>query len=918
MENLYFDLHRHDEFSLFDGFGKAGELAEYAKELGYKALGISNHGNTHGLVRHHDACIENGIKPILGCEGYFLPVYKERERGYHLCLFAKNTIGLQNLNTLQFEGEKIKFYNPIWTFEMLEKYHEGLICSSACVAGYLAKCILSDKLGTARKYLRKMVAIFGDDFYVEIQPYSITDEGVQEKVNEVSMGLAEELNIKCILTSDSHRGRKEDFDTYLKMHEIGGHSAMDIGGTYKDRYMPSQEDIVNRFVLMHGKHLGMAEAKSKAFEYCKNLNEIQEKIDNDIFADFTEDLPVFEPGKDSKKTLIEKVKQGLKDRGKYTKEYIERAKRELDTIFYLHFEDYFLMVQDYIVWAKSQGIYVGPGRGSCCNFIVNYALRITEVDSLYFDLEPNRFLMKERHKMPDIDIDFETARRGEVIAYLLEKYKGHSARVCSYGLYKVDNLVNDLAQVCGLKTSGKELPAEQIQNNKRTVSQIKSFIGRYDNEGDIELDKLSKSEEAKMYNKQYDNIIKHFCKLYCKVRFIGTHAAGVAISKCNILERAAMKIDSTTNELYTAYDLEDVNKVKIIKFDMLGLTTMSEIGECRKLAGIDDFKEYMLTDKSTLEAFKEGDANGVFQFDRKSVQQLLRDVNISQFKDIVAVSAMNRPNPLAMGMPKIYADNKAKYERGEKIENSYFEKYLGKTYGTIIYQEQIMKMMNEMAGMTWDEAHFAVSKVKRGYQKFQWYFDENYPRFEKQFLETCKKLNIPEKPAKDTFYQFFGYSFNEGHSVGYSLISAEQMYYKVHYPTFYWYSKLKYAKDEDTYNKFCAYCARDNVIIFLPHVNYSLGKTSIRKVDGEDVLQQGLSDVKQVGLKAATEIVLERKKNGIFTSFDNFYDRCKSRVVTSRVIDTLKEQGALEFKKNTYISRVVKYNSSLVSRSSRV
>ena len=218
-----FDLHRHDNFSIFDGFGNPKELAELAKELGYTALGITNHGNTNGLVQHYFACKEAEIKPVLGVEGYFLPKYKSQTRGYHLILVAKNATGYKNMNTIQFLGEKQKYYNPIWDFSMLEKYHEGLICSSACVAGYLAQCIIKNEYEKAEKFLRKMQDIFEDDFYVEIQPYKISDEGVQEHINVESIKLAKKLGIKCILTSDSHRGRKEDFDSYLKMHEISKH-----------------------------------------------------------------------------------------------------------------------------------------------------------------------------------------------------------------------------------------------------------------------------------------------------------------------------------------------------------------------------------------------------------------------------------------------------------------------------------------------------------------------------------------------------------------------------------------------------------------------------------------------------------------------------------------------------------------------
>lgn len=910
------DLHRHDECSTFDGFGKPEELAKLAKELGYTCLGVTNHGNTNSLARHYYACRENGIKPILGVEGYMLPKYKPQNRGYHLCLFAMTKKGYENINAMQYEGEKQKYYNPIWDFDILQRYSEDVICSSACVAGYLSQAVLKGRHDLAVNFIKKMVKIFGDNFYIEIQPYRIDEEGTQEKVNVELIKLSCKLGVKCILTSDSHRGAKDDFPTYLKMHEIAKHDLQWIVDTYTDRYMPTEEELRKRFIKMHTKDFGKEQATIIADKMMANISEIEEKVDGDMFEGFEEVLPVYDETRSSKKLLIEHVKAGLKERGKYTRQYIDRAKEELDTIFYLHFEDYFLMVEDYVKWAKDNGIYVGPGRGSCCNYIVNYALRITEVDSIQFALEPKRFLMKERKKMPDIDIDFETARRGEVIEYLLEKYKGHAARICSYGLYKVDNLVNDLAKVCGLPTVGKDIEPSVKNANKAEIAAIKKLINSFMDEGFLDLEGLAKTKEAEMYNTEYDNIIVHFCKMYDKVRFIGTHAAGVAITGNNILERTALRIDSKTGDVYTNYDLNDMEKIGVIKFDILGLSTMSEIGECRQLTGIDDFSEEMITDELTIAGFAEGNCDGVFQLDKKSVQDLLLAIHTNCFNDVVAATAMNRPGPLTQKMPELYAANKEAYENGEEVANSYFDKYLGKTYGTIIYQEQIMQMAVDIAKMSWDEAH-KITKMKLGVSKFNDYFENDYPKYEAQFIKGCKKMNVPEDIARDTFKKFYNYSFNEGHSVGYTLISAEQMFYKVHYPVVFWFSKIKYAKNDSNYYKYCEGAAKDGIVIFLPHVNYSTEKTRIRKVDGDQCLQQGLSEIKDVGEKAAAFIVAERKANGIFISFDDFYDRCKSRVVTSRVIEKLKESGALEFNKKTYVGRTVKYNSSLLAKAKR-
>lgn len=897
--SLYFDLHRHTEYSTFDGFGKSDELAKYARDLGYKALGISDHGNTNGLVKHFYACKDNGIKPILGCEGYFLPKYKEQTRGYHLCLFAKDNQGYTNLNTIQYEGEKQKYYNPIWDFKLLEKYHKGLICTTACVAGYLARCIIENKLKQAEKYLLKMKEIFGDDLYIEIQPYKVTDEGLQEKVNIESIKLAKKLKIKCILTSDSHRGKKEDFSTYMKMHEIAKHSSMDIESTYKERYMPSEKDIKSRFVRMHKDDFGLDTCKKMANEMVKNLDEIVEKIDDNILDNLEHSLPKFSDEIDSFTLLKRKIKKGLKERGKLNKEYIDRVKEELEVIKFHKFEDYFLMVADYTNWAKNQGIAVGPGRGSGCNCLVNYALKITDVDPIKFDLDFRRFIRKDKKKMPDIDLDFETGRRGEVIDYLLKKYPNNSAQICSYGLYRVDNLINDLAKVCG-----------DLSEHKEDIKSIKSLVNKYIEEGILNIDSLKESDEFKMYDKLYEHIMSHFINLYNKVRFIGTHAAGVAISGKNILEYTSIRIDSKTGKHFTNYDLNDMETINVIKFDILGLTTMSSIGELRKLTGNKEFDDDLIYDENMIDAFSKGDCDGIFQFEKKASQKLLSNIHTDSFNDVIAASAMNRPGPLSLRMPEIYANNKL---NGSEDNGKPYFKYIKDTYGCVIYQEQVQAIAVNIGGLEWPEADKITKMSRGGTEKAVRNFEENYDKYLAKFEEGASHFGMNKKESFEIFDTFFNYSFNKGHATGYSLISAEEMFYKVNYPTYFWYVKLKYTSDEAKKIKFSCNAVKDGAVLFLPHVNYS-SKYSLRKEDGDVIIQEGLSSIKNVGDKAAEFIENERKENGIFKSYDDFYDRCKSRAVTSRVIECLMEQGALEFKKKKYINRVVKYNSSLYSR----
>lgn len=898
----YFDLHRHDEFSSFDGFGKATELAKHAKELGYTALGISNHGNTNGLVQHYMACMAEGIKPVLGVEGYFIPQYKEKHRGYHLCLFAKDAQGYRNINELQFEGDKIKYYNSIWTLEMLEKYHEGIICTTACIASFSSQCIVKGKIGVAKRYLKKLKSIFGEDLYIEIQPYATSENGMQEKVNEVHMDLAKQLGIKCILTSDSHRGKKEELPTYIKMHELAGHDTKHIYETYKDRYMPSEKDITRRFVRMHGK-------ETYVKELIKNSEELEAKVEADIFQHLEQTLPSIGNKSQVTEKLRSEVKEGLKARGKWNQKYFKRAKEELEVIEELGFQDYFLIVQDYVRWAKTNGISVGPGRGSCCNSLVAYSLGITEVDSLYFGLDFRRFLRKDKKKMPDIDLDFEKSRRQEVIRYIINKYPGRTARIASYGLYKLDNLVNDLSKVCGLKTTIDDPDREE---HKAEIAQIKKHISKFiDEDGSLDTHSFLQNNQTKKYNALYDDICKHFSLLYKKMRFIGTHAAGVAVTGGEILNYTSLRTDKN-GDLYTNYDLNDLETVKVIKFDILGLVTMEELGELRKRTGNDKTYEEMVTDEEVLRNFGIGNTTGVFQFDKPAVKGILTEVGCDSFNDIVAANAMNRPGPLSMRMPEQYANNKRNIEVSKE---SKFYKYTKESYGTVIFQEQIQKICVYLAGMEWKDADKVMKMIGGQSQS-----EDAKAEFEKTKKEMGEKFitgavaNGLTKLEANTMYQaMLVYSFNKGHSVGYSLISVEEMYYKLYYPTIFWYCKLKYLPDEKKEFEIKKEAIGTGQVLLTPHVNGS-SRYSLKKVDGELCIMEGLSSIKGIGQKAADAIEAERKANGKFTSPWDMQERLPKRVLTTKVLETLRKAGALQFNMKEYYQNVFKYNAGILSK----
>lgn len=898
------DLHRHDEFSFYDGSGKADELAQIAKEKGFTALGLSNHGNTSGNVQHYDGCKMAGIKPVMGVEGYFLPKWRENNRGYHLCLFASDLEGYRNINLIQSEGELQRYYNPIIDFNILKKHSEGVICSSACVASYSSQCILRGEYDKCEKYLRKMQSIFGDDFYIEIQPYVVSDEGMQEKVNVELIKFAKKLHIKCVLTSDSHRGREEDLEAYVKMHELKNPDPEHIShikGTYAERYMPDLNEMAQRFVKMHADDYGKQKAIKMADKMYENLEELENKVSDTIIDDLATmpSLPKFEKGIDSMDRLVSNVKQGLKQKKLWNKEYISRAKEELKVIKANNFEDYFLIVQEYVVWAKDNGICVGPGRGSGCNCLVNYALGITDVDPIYFDLDYKRFIREDKKTLPDIDVDFETERRGEVIDHIVERYKGQAVQIASYGTYKVANLVNDLVKTYD------GIEAAETEHLKKLID------SHQDAEKQIDLIGLSRDIEAIRLNKKYKGIIDGFCFMYNKVKYMGTHAAGVAVSKNDIYYYTAVRHDKKSGKYFSSYNLVDLERCGIIKYDVLGLNTLSSIKTLREITGKKGVELEDITDEKILQTFREGKCNGVFQYDKKAVQGILQQIHTDNFNDVIAASAMNRPGPLSLGIPSIYAESKETWRVMK--DKPVYAKYIEDTYGCILYQEQVNSIAVEFGGLNWNQADKLRKMDDPASLKSRKLLEQYHDEFAAIFVKGMKRYGVSKTEALDLFEMFLNYAFNKGHATGYALISLEEMYYKVYHPAEFWFTKLNQTNLDKNGAKFMCEAVEDGSLIFLPHVNYS-ADFSLRKVEGEKVIQMGLTSIKGVGAKCAKSIEGEKKANGIFTSFDDFYDRCKGRAVTSRVIDILKEQGALEFDKKTYLSRVTKYNSSLYSR----
>lgn len=903
----FFDLHRHDEYSLFDGFGKPEQLAKHAKELGYRALGVSNHGSISGLIKHYQACNEVGIKPVMGCEIYFQPKFNKenpQRKSYHLNLFVKNLQGYKNLCHIMTEANTKQFYyKPIVDFKLLEKYSDGLICTTACIASATSQAILNGHRSTAERLLDKFKEVFKDDLYVEIQPYKIDAQGTQQRTDYELMGMAKRKRIKCILTSDSHFGSKEDFDTYCKMHEIGK-TTLDVKRTYSERYMPTEYEITERFANIYKKKF--KRPMELAERFVDNMKEIYNKVEDNILDGLELELPKISD--DGAKQLETLTKQGLKNRNKWNKEYWKRCKEELEVINYHGFADYFLIVRDYITWAKENGIETGKGRGSVCNCLVAYAVGITEVDSIKYNLDFSRFMRKEKKSLPDIDLDFERDRRQEVIDYVINKYPNKAIQICSYGMYGVDNLVNDLASVCNLKTT-KDVDWFEADENKKVIAEIKSYIKGFIVDDELNMSNLLNGYRTEEFNEKYDNIIKHFSKLYGKIKYLGKHAAGVAVVGTDISDYTCIIMrDRKTGALSSCFDKDDLEHINCVKFDMLGLKTMSEMRELREKTG-HTITEEDEESKEVIEGFREGRTDGIFQMEKSAPKKILDMIQCDCINDIIAVNALNRPAPLQLHMHETYAHNKL----SDNVDkNTPYYKYTQETYGTMLYQEQTVEVAQKVGHLTPQQSFDMLKIMKKAENLTKPEYVPIIEQMKKDFYRGCRQEGLTKEQTNNIWASMLIYGFNKGHSTGYALISIDQMYYKVHYPTQFWYVKMKYADNDADIFKYSQFAVKDGAVVMLPHVNYS-AKTSLRKMDGEGVIQQGLGIIKGIGEKAAETIENERRK-GVFKSYDDFYDRCKGRSVTTRVIDILKEQGALEFNKNKYMSRVVKYNSTLMAR----
>ena len=889
------NLHRHSEFSLFDGFGRQKDAARYAKELGLNALGISEHGSVSGLVAHYEACKDAGIKAILGCEIYFQPKFDKEKRYYHMCLFCKNKVGYQNLMRIMTTANIENFYRkPVVTLNSLKKHSEGLICSTACLAGIASSAILENDNKRASKRIRLLEQIFGDDLYIEIMPYKVTDDNgndIQLKVDNVLLKICDKYNYKPIITTDSHFIKPEDYEAYQLMHKIGNRT---MHADYSARYMPSENEVKKRFEKRH---------KRSAIPPLKNTAEIVEKCNVELDNLFVEDIPKVDYGEDSKVLIKRIVKSGLKAKGKWTREYIDRVKYELEIIFDLGFEDYFLLCWDIISAAKANDIGYGHGRGSVCGSIVAYAMEITDVDPIQQGTMFERFLRPGKHKMPDIDMDFESDRRQQVIDYIYDRYKGRAVQITTYGLYKSDNLINDLFRV------REDLPREYIDVMKKEIKIVYPNIGAMGGI-DIELETLLYNKKLKQINDE-TGVVDLFYKFYRQIRFMGRHAGGVAITCGKISDQFALI--KVRDNYQSCFDLNHLHVLKVLKMDILGLRTVSIVKELERVTGV-KYDEKMLTDKATLEAFKNADTNGIFQYEKAGAKAILELIKPTTFADVAVVSALNRPGPLSCGMPEQFANAK----NNEGSSGYIAAKYLPETYGCFVYQEDILRICSQVGKLNWEESEMLMKGLDLN-------CDENIKKREEilgpgglkeKFVKNARKANkqYSSKEYGDLFESMLnGYLFNKGHAVGYCLLSFQQMWYKVHYPFEFWLITLQNESDEQKLAVYETEASKAGIVILPPHVNGTANYGAVEMFGGK-CISRGLTTIKGVGEKAAEAIA----KNGPYLDKPDFEDKNEKRTCNARVVKALIDAGALEFNENVRKKQVIIENRKIYHRGIQV
>ena len=884
-------LHLHTQYSLLDGANKVSHLMPQVAKFGMPAVAMTDHGNMFGAVDFYRTAEQNGVKPIIGCEIYVAPQSRfdknksgadnhEHGGNYHLTLLAMNTDGYRNLCRLVTAGYTEGFYRkPRVDRELLRELNGGIIALSGCLSGELAQTMFAGRERTARDVAEEYASIFDERFYIEIQANHLAE---QEKLNPALIELARELSLPLVATNDCHYLTAEDAEAHELLLCVQSGKVMSDEKRWR---LGTDQLFVKPPEIMEAEFAEYPQALENTLAIASRCNlELS-------FGDFK--FPVFEvPREESLETYLERVAwEGLEERLRLIRtqeevspekeqEYRDRLAFELKVIEDMGFPGYFLIVADFIGYAKSQGIPVGPGRGSAAGSLVAYSLQITDVDPIRYQLLFERFLNLGRKSMPDIDVDFCYERRDEVIRYIKEKYGADKvAQIITFGTLKGKQAIKDvgralefsfgetdrIAKLYPAPKQGKDFPLEAALEMEPRLREIRET-------GDRE-------QKLFGYSLKLEGLLRHASK----------HAAGIVISPTSLVEHVPLFVDKEGSVL-TQYSGPDVDSIGLIKFDFLGLKTLTLLADTasriKKTRGIDiDLSMLPLKDKPTFHALMHGDTVGVFQMEGSGIRKLITQLKPSCFEDIIAVIALFRPGPLDSGA----ADQFIRRKHGKEAivyPHALLEPVLKETYGVTIYQEQVMQIAQILAGYSLSDADSlrrAMGKKKK----------EVMQQERAKFLEGAKANKIQEKTASDIFdamETFAAYGFNKSHAAAYAFISYQTAYVKTHFPQEFMAAlmSLEMGDTSKTY-KNIAECRAQNMAVLPPDVNESDEGFTVR---GETI-RFGLGAVKGVGSKAI-DAICEAREDGPFEDFFDFCLRIQGTQVNKRVLESLSKCGALD------------------------
>ena len=933
-------LHVHTQYSILDGAAAIKPLIKRAKALGMNAIAITDHGNMYGVKNFHDTATDAGVKPILGCEVYVVKNRFEKDKdekaGDHLILLAKNLEGYHNLcKMVSYSFTEGFYYKPRIDKQLIEQYHEGLICCSACLGGEVPQAIMHNDIEEAERVVQWFKNIFGEDYYLELQLHPSgdpqKDEDVYEnqlRVNKVILELAAKYGVKYICSNDVH---------FILAEDAVAHDHLICLNTGRDL------DDPNRMRYTFQEYLKSPEEMAALFpdhpEALATTLEIADKCE-DYKLTHAPLMPNFPPPEDFpialgelRESFVKKIEdeemlakigacatvpeleelvagdKELSDRLMVAKQYCylkdltykgahmrygdvldekteERIKYELSTIEWMGFPGYFLIVWDYIRAAREMGVSVGPGRGSAAGSVVAYCLKITNIDPLKYDLLFERFLNPERISLPDVDVDFDEDGRADVLRYCVQKYgQKRVAQIVTFGTMAPKMAIKDVARVQKLALSESDrlskLVPDKVTPDKKHGETPFDFVYK-------ESPELAAERESP--NQLIRNTLKYAEKLEGSIRQTGVHACGVIIGQDDLEKFAPMAIAKDAELNVVEFEGKEVESVGLIKMDFLGLRTLSIIKDAvenvKAVHGVDvDIDGISLDDAPTYEVFARGDTTGLFQFESPGMKKHLRNLKPNRFEDLIAMNALYRPGPME------YIPNFIARKHGQEpvtYEIADMEEYLNDTYGITVYQEQVMLLSQKLAGFTGGEADTlrkAMGKKKRDV------LDKMKPKF----IEGCKQRGHDEKICDKIWGDweaFASYAFNKSHSTCYAYVAYQTGYLKAHYPSEFMAALLsRNLADIKQLTLYMNECKRMGIRVLGPDINESMRTFSSNKAGD---VRFGLGAVKGVGEAAVESIIAERNANGRFKDIYDLMERVNFSAVNRKCFENLAYAGGFD------------------------